>query len=589
MITHVRLTNWKAYDNFDLDLAPGTTFLVARNGIGKSSLVDAVRWALDPNAKPERHLMRRLASSTSVTVDLRVGQTNVTITRTLTKGRGATPTLDGSASIGGDEKAVAEVLEWIATAWKTDPGFLHRSAFLTDRLLLESGEPNLEKHLVRLYALDELREAQTAAEAAATQLEGQARDAKKATKASAALITDAETAAAELTATATAETEAAQAAADAAAHAADAVRGAEDAVRARQVYESWQASYTALTMDAEGLLGDLPTDVNLDDMLRSAEQGAQAQVVRQAERRAALTERIASVDAALQRLHAAEGDCPICRRPLDGDSREHAESAHQADRARAADELTALDPAADNVVADIGRLRSRLQELGSRPDLPDELDQDPDELREEAAAATEWSSAARQAADEARARALQASDRLAGLRGDQSSPDPVYLYERAGLLTAGARALDRTIEEVLKRQIGPLSDEVNRRWEALFPDRPGLQVDRKGQLARTYDDDGDPLPFESFSSGEKVIAKVLMRLSTIRTTAIPFIWIDEPLEHLDPISREYVARTLALLTAGDGITQIVVTTYEDELARRLEAEEDHPVSLRVLRSADARN
>jgi hypothetical protein len=44
-----------------------------------------------------------------------------------------------------------------------------------------------------------------------------------------------------------------------------------------------------------------------------------------------------------------------------------------------------------------------------------------------------------------------------------------------------------------------------------------------------------------------------------------------------------------LLTASDGISQIVITTYEDELARRLEAQADHPVQLRVLRNAPAAN
>jgi DNA repair exonuclease SbcCD ATPase subunit len=589
VIIRVRLTNWKAYDHFDIELASGTTFLIAPNGIGKSSFMDAVSWALDPNAKPDHLRMRRLAATTSVTVDLRVGTTDVAITRTLTRGRGATPILGGTASIGGEAYEVSAALEWLAAAWNTDPGFLYRSAFLSDRLLLEPEEPNLEQHLVRLYGLDRLREAQNSAKAAADQLELQARDAKKATRTTADQITVAESEASELEDAATAAAGAAANAAEDAARASGAVREAEARVRALVAYEDWHAKYMALAMEVEGLLGDLPSDVGLEDVLRSAEQGAQAQIVRQAERRAALMERIAAVEGALDRLHAAGGDCPICRRPLDGDSRQHAEEAHQADRERAAAELSALEPGPDDVAADIARLRRRLHDLGAEPGVPAEPEQDLDALRAVAATATETASAARQRADEARVRALRARDRVSELRDGQNAPDPVDMYARAGLLTAGARALGRTIEEVLSRQLGPLSDEVNRRWEALFPDRPGLQVTQRGRVLRTYDDAGDPLPFEAFSSGEKVIAKILMRLSTIGTTAIPFIWIDEPLEHLDPTSREYVAHTLALLTADNGISQIVVTTYEDQIARRLEAEEEHPVNLRVLRSVGVRN
>lgn len=120
MITRVRLSNWKVYENFDLELTPGTTFLVAGNGIGKSSFVEAVRWALDPDAKSARSLMRRLSQSTTVTVGLRVGETDVSVTRTLTHGQSATPSMSGSATVGADEMTVSDALNWVAAAWRAD-------------------------------------------------------------------------------------------------------------------------------------------------------------------------------------------------------------------------------------------------------------------------------------------------------------------------------------------------------------------------------------------------------------------------------------------------------------------------------------
>lgn len=591
MITRVRLQNWKAYENLDLVVPRGTTFLVARNGIGKSSFVEAVRWALDPNAKPDRGLMRRLSASTTVTIDLQVNGTDVAVTRTLNQGQAAAPVMTGSATIGPDEKPIAEALDWLAAEWKADATFLHRCAFLTDQLLLESGEPDLEGHLVRLYSLEELREAKSAAAAAATQLENQARAAKKQVKAGAAELAEANRHADEQEAAAQEATTSAEATERSARQAADEVTAAELEVLARQRYEDWQSTYATLEADIEGLLGATPPDADLDQLLQTAEAGARAQQLRNAERRAALNERVASVDASLERLHTAAGECPVCRRPLDDASRGHAESAHQADKDAATSELVALEPAtAEDVVVDIGRLRRRVVELGPPPDQPAAPSRDVGALREMANAVLTKAEIASTDAEQARAKAFVARERANDLAAMADEPDPVRLYEQAGLLEASARALDRTIDEVLTRQIGPLRDQVNRRWEGLFPDRPGLQLDRKGHLARTYDDDGDPLPFESFSSGEKVIAKILMRLTTISTTTeIPFIWIDEPLEHLDPISRIYVAETLALLTASDGISQIVITTYEDELARRLEAQADHPVQLRVLRNAPAAN
>src|SRR5918992_5960196 len=46
MIRRVVLTNWRAYDRLRLDFGEGVTFLVAANGIGKSSVVMAVAWGL---------------------------------------------------------------------------------------------------------------------------------------------------------------------------------------------------------------------------------------------------------------------------------------------------------------------------------------------------------------------------------------------------------------------------------------------------------------------------------------------------------------------------------------------------------------
>jgi ABC-type sulfate/molybdate transport systems ATPase subunit len=45
--------------------------------------------------------------------------------------------------------------------------------------------------------------------------------------------------------------------------------------------------------------------------------------------------------------------------------------------------------------------------------------------------------------------------------------------------------------------------------------------------------------------------------------------LDEPLEHLDPRLRKVVAGTLAKASSGTGLRQVIVTTYESELARRL--------------------
>src|SRR3954466_2831556 len=46
MIRRLRLENWRNYEKADLPLTGGTTFVVASNGVGKTSFVEAARWAL---------------------------------------------------------------------------------------------------------------------------------------------------------------------------------------------------------------------------------------------------------------------------------------------------------------------------------------------------------------------------------------------------------------------------------------------------------------------------------------------------------------------------------------------------------------
>src|SRR5215472_7803205 len=46
MIRRLSLHGWRAFDDLTLDLADGLTFVVAENGVGKTSLVQAAAWGL---------------------------------------------------------------------------------------------------------------------------------------------------------------------------------------------------------------------------------------------------------------------------------------------------------------------------------------------------------------------------------------------------------------------------------------------------------------------------------------------------------------------------------------------------------------
>ena len=78
------------------------------------------------------------------------------------------------------------------------------------------------------------------------------------------------------------------------------------------------------------------------------------------------------------------------------------------------------------------------------------------------------------------------------------------------------------------------------------------------------------LQYEQFSDGEKMVTQLLLRVLVLRaTTRLGFFWVDEPLEHLDPDARRALAVLLAQAPEEPSFRQVLVTTYEEPLIRRL--------------------
>jgi DNA repair exonuclease SbcCD ATPase subunit len=587
MITYVSLENWKTYRTFELKLDRGTTFLVAANGVGKTSFIDAVQWALDRDAAPSRDMMRRRTKTTSVVVEVLAGEATIRVKRSLNLGRAKTPAAKIEAWIENRSVEPDEAFQRLADTWKVDNRFSSRAAFLTDRFLEKDTEPDLRSHLTRLHALDHVQKAIAALGPAIKNAIDLAEEARRATRASEGELQQAVT---DELAAATALTAARLQAENLRAELTTA--GNELAVgqrtnQARVDHLAWIARRSEIVADAEGILGPIPEGTAPGVYLRSAEAGASQQLTQLTEQRARLTERVAALEGSLERLRTSVGECPVCRRPLDEQSRTHAEEAHQHDQEVAFTELETLDvDTSVSVASTLRRLVERAEALGDPPPVPDGEPADLDALStrlDEAKAAFET---ALGDAGQAELIAADSTARRNQLEAQRTAKSSVALYTRVAALETARSALEGTVTKVLEAQLGPVTDEVNRRWEAVFPDRPGLRLDSTGQMARTFDDDEEDIDFSSFSSGEKVVAKLLLRLATLTsTTEVPFCWIDEPLEHLDPDARSYVAQTLAYLSSSDALTQIVVTTYEQDLALQLADGAREQVRLEFLKTA----
>ena len=162
----------------------------------------------------------------------------------------------------------------------------------------------------------------------------------------------------------------------------------------------------------------------------------------------------------------------------------------------------------------------------------------------------------------------QAREALAAIDADREQTSRLEeLFRLEALALASAQTFRETADRIMEQQIEPLVDEVGRRWKQAFG-RGGLQLSADGRITRQVGT--RTLGFGALSGGERVWALLVARLLVAgASTRAPFIWLDEPLEHLDPRLRRIVAGTLAMASSRAGIRQVIVTTYEAELARQL--------------------
>jgi len=158
------------------------------------------------------------------------------------------------------------------------------------------------------------------------------------------------------------------------------------------------------------------------------------------------------------------------------------------------------------------------------------------------------------------------------------------LFRNEATLRAALEATEKTLDEVLRETVTPLSKQIGDRWKNLFQDRGDLQTLPDGTMTRRLANH-EELPFHSFSTGGGMVATLLTRLLvTHLATNADFCWFDEPIEHLDPDVRRHVANMLARVTASGGpVRQVLVTTYEEPLARQLASRDGRQVHLIDIR------
>jgi DNA repair exonuclease SbcCD ATPase subunit len=573
MIQRLQLQNWRAYDRLDLELGPGATFVVASNGIGKTSLIMAAAWGIfgDIAGVTGADEIRGDAEQATVIVELRLPSSGaLVITRSVDqRGRSQIEASVGDRTLASQ----AELDEILAEEYGADARVLAQLTFMIHGGLHETqGEFQLRDHLARLFGVQPLFEAAARAEAVAGEAASALRKTKvverKDQRQKEELVADLQRAEQDLR-TVQHEREQAVATLNAAS---ERVRVAAEWVSYRAAMAERSTKLQAYAEAAGAMLGRALEPEGVVDALTQWEVEVDRSVS-EADTEAAIARGKAEfIREAIGHLETADAACPTCLRPFAEHEAEQAAQEHAQHLESLSEVITVAEERATKQRAVLANLRTVLTDVRSVP-MP--VEPSSSDHSEEVDAIRRVHDAARDA--------VQAYDqgialRSAAMKGTREALEEIEqdkertsrldeLFRLEAIANASAQTFSQTADRIMEQQIEPLVVEVARRWKQTFG-REGLQLSADGRITRRIG--GRTLSFGALSGGERVWALLVTRLLVASaSTCAPFVWLDEPLEHLDPRLRRIVAGTLAMASSRAGLHQVIVTTYEAPIAQQL--------------------
>ncbi|MEC3978723.1 AAA family ATPase [Amycolatopsis sp. H20-H5] len=589
MIKKLTLTNWRSYEDVTIPFGPGTTFVVASNGIGKSSLMEALRWALFGKIARDGHAAIRVgAASATAAVELDLpDRRTLTVERILyKKQQGATS--EPMVWLDGEALTQEQLERQLGEIYQTEPTFL-ANLTVPEVRGQQSGAAKLDfaDHLGRYYGIDALSAAVERLTVLRKQVQNGIKQIKGENSVTAKRLDDLKAAtdrAAVDVSAASAEHQTVR----------ERLDRAHERERAEAALRTWEGEQTAWVEAATNLTRSIAQAIGRDVGVEDAESVLDERLTdldRQLEavrvEIAVAREREAALKRNDQRLGTVHDDCPVCRRPVDESTIASAHQTNEQDVEVVRDVIRQRCDIEEDIVArreSLTEIRARWRRLRRPGNRPQSADGDGDATA--SAELDEMSRVALDALVDARTEQSRLETDLAQAReADDAMRRLEALFRQEATLTVALQATEATRDELLEETVRPLANEVNQRWKALFPTRGDLRTSANGDITRSIS--GYELPFDAFSTGESMGAAIIVRLLAAQmATGADFCWFDEPLEHLDPEVRRRVANVLSRATSGEGpLRQVVVTTYEEQLAHHLHARDVQRVHLIDVRQA----
>ncbi len=577
MIQRLELSHWKAFDHLELAFDSGTTFIVARNGVGKTSIVQALAFGVfgvrGLGFDPQEAIRESHDGIARVAIQLVLPSKRVaSIVRTVTpNGRRGLVTFDGS--VDGEKTSESDLEDELQAEFGTDSATLRRLALLTEGAAIrEVDEPfDPMDHITKLFHADRLHVVADEMRAAQGRLtregDGIRRTARRATHEQRTDITaDRDAVEHELREALEARR---QVAADA-----DARQALLNHARAWEDYETRQRMQRQERAQLlEIAIAELGRHVDIDQLSQSLSEEAEAARTALEGARAKIAEeqaRLRLLEESYERFQMAEAQCPLCRRPLDEHDKGQAIAEYRDEIGERGRELSAVAEQLEGLRARSNRLDGLLVEARA-PVVPTPSDQRPtagvQDLEAELSALRERVRELDETIGALRARRQIVANQLDELgENDRAWTDAVSAYRRAELSTLIAQVSSGLADYIFRERAAPLSKELASRFERLWGS--GRMVfDSRGHLE--LERDGTFVKYAHCSGGERALAIVLLRILTLAmSTRARFLILDEPLEHVDARNRRMLARLMSEVTSHGDLEQMLVTTYEERLTRR---------------------
>ncbi|HBY94182.1 MAG: AAA family ATPase [Ardenticatenaceae bacterium] len=181
------------------------------------------------------------------------------------------------------------------------------------------------------------------------------------------------------------------------------------------------------------------------------------------------------------------------------------------------------------------------------------------------------------AIEQERARYLTAQSRLHDLGftiPEEASYGLVQLEMRSLSIRAAIRAVQDTLMAQQNANMEKIYAQVAEVWNNFMrSENWGVQLDRTG-MPVLRDGQEREADLSQLSGGEKTALMVMLHtIIAHHFSNTDFLLIDEPLEHLDSINRRSLIRFLVKAHQKGAFQQVIVTTFEESLIRKYMSDE----------------